>query len=70
MRYYTDLDRISMSVASIDCDSIEDRQELFRDIQKKHIYVRDAVSWYQLPDDGLERQQTMRGADAMLVFDN
>jgi len=54
---------------SLDEKSVAGGVELLENINKHHIFVKDKVSWYDIPEDGLERQQHMDSADELLIYD-
>jgi hypothetical protein len=69
MRYWPDAACIGMSMGSIDEESIQGGLQTLKKLSGKHIFVKDAVSWYPLPDDGLERQDTMKSFERLMIYD-
>jgi hypothetical protein len=68
MRYLATPDQMYLTIASVDDEARKDRIDALEGLSKKHIYVRDKVDWYTLPDDGLPRFETMPNEAKYLVF--
>jgi ubiquinone/menaquinone biosynthesis C-methylase UbiE len=64
MWYKADPDTISVTAGSIDEDK---SAKGFYKGSEKHIYVGSVPSWYNVPDDGLPRQETMKSAGYLLA---
>jgi ubiquinone/menaquinone biosynthesis C-methylase UbiE len=69
MSYHAHQPTIYVTMGTMD----EDRSQpgILEDVKKimKHIYTKEPPSWYELPDDGLEKQHTMEGAAELLGSD-
>jgi hypothetical protein len=57
---------IYLTIASVDRG--EGGVDPLQGLDKKHIYVGEKVDWYDLPDDGLPRFETMPNEAKYLVF--
>ncbi len=63
MRYWATPETMYLTIASVDRGS-----EALKGLKKKHLYVGEKVEWYELPDDGLPRFETMPNESKYLVF--
>jgi hypothetical protein len=68
MRYRATPDTLYLTIASVDDEARKSEVDALEGLSKKHIYVSEKVDWYQLPDDGLPRFETMPNAAKYLVF--
>lgn len=68
IQYNVELQFIGLCAGSLDDSSVAGGMETLMEVKKKHIFVKDKVSWYDLPDDGLERQEHMKSAEWLLVY--
>jgi hypothetical protein len=57
-----------IGAGSLDEKSVVGGPEAFAKVKRKHIFVKDRVSWYAIPDDGVERQEHMDSASKLLVY--
>jgi hypothetical protein len=57
-----------LTIASVDEEHKKSGVGALEGLSKKHIYVRDKVDWYDLPDDGLPRFETMPNEAKYLIF--
>jgi hypothetical protein len=67
MRYFATPETLYLTMASADEKSPKFGAKDMESLSKKHIYVRDKVGWYTLPDDGLPRFETMPNEAKYLV---
>lgn len=65
MVYRAESDRIGITIGSMDED--KSQPGIMDHLATKHIFVKDTPSWYKIPDDGSERQETMESAERLLV---
>lgn len=70
MQYNVEPQFIGMCEGSLDENSVVGGMKALDGINKKHIFVKDKVGWYDIPDDGVERQQHMESASRLLVYDD
>jgi hypothetical protein len=64
MSYTVDPETIHMTLGSVgDAD-----EGLLSGLALKHIYLADKPAWYQVPDDGLPRFDTMPNEKKYLIF--
>lgn len=66
MAYRADPATIALAIGSMDED--KSGKDVLKDVRLKHIYLEDVPSWYQVPDDGLERWETMKEAKTLLQY--
>lgn len=67
MQYNVDPEEIGVCAGSLDESSIKGGIRALDGIKKKHIFVKDKVGWYDIPDDGYERQEHMKSASRLLI---
>ena len=68
MQYNVDPEEIGICAGSLDETSIKGGIRALDGIKKKHIFVKDKVGWYSIPDDGYERQEHMESASRLLIY--
>jgi hypothetical protein len=68
MRYRATPETLYLTIASVDEEAGKGGIDPLEGLSKKHIYVREKVYWYDLPDDGMPRFETMPNEDKYLVF--
>lgn len=57
-----------LTMASVGDKTSKGGSDALEGLSKKHIYVRDKVDWYKLPDDGLPRFDSMPNEAEYLIF--
>jgi hypothetical protein len=67
MQYNVDPEEIGVCAGSLDESSVKGGIRALDGIKKKHIFVKDNVGWYDIPDDGYERQEHMESASRLLI---
>lgn len=70
MQYNVEPQFIGICAGSLDENSVVGGMKVLDGISKKHIFVKDKVAWYDIPDDGLEQQQCMKSASRLLIYDD
>jgi hypothetical protein len=68
MRYYATPDVLYLTIASVDTQATKDGVAALQGLSKKHLYLKEKVDWYQVPDDGLPRFETMPNEAKYLIF--
>lgn len=69
MRYLATPHTLYFTVASVSDEARKGETDPLEGMAKKHLYVREKVDWYQLPDDGLPRYETMPNEGKYLIFE-
>ncbi|KAH8649789.1 Mss4-like protein [Xylariales sp. PMI_506] len=67
-RYHATPDTLYLTIASVDERARNGAVDPLKSLSKKHIYVGEKVDWYDLPDDGLPRFETMPNEAKYLIF--
>ena len=67
MQYNVELEEIGVCAGSLDESSVKGGIQALDGIKKKHIFVKDKVGWYDIPNDGYERQEHMKSASRLLI---
>lgn len=49
-------------------DDVKRNLEVLKGLQYKHLYVKEKVPWYQLPEDRLPRWDTMPNESKYLIY--
>jgi len=63
MAYGEEPQDLSMTMGSLDDDNLA--AEMWSGVRRHHIFVREKAPWYEIPDDGLPRSQTMTGFEEL-----
>jgi hypothetical protein len=58
-KYSATPETMYLTIASVDEDARKGGLDPLQGLSKKHIYIGEKVDWYNLPDDGLPRFETM-----------
>jgi hypothetical protein len=67
MRYFADPSFLGLTLGSMDQESLQKVEDSGEGLSvPKHIYLSEKVKWFEVPNDGGERQQTMKQADKLL----
>jgi hypothetical protein len=66
MSYTVDPETIHMTLGSV--GDVE--EGVLSGLALKHIYLVDKPTWYQIPDDGLPRFDTMPNEKKYLIFED
>ena len=67
-RYRATPETLYLTIASVDEEGRKGGIDALEGLSKKHIYVREKVDWYNLPDDGMPRFETMPNEAKYLIF--
>lgn len=67
MIYHSAPDTMFMATASVSEEARGNGQDPLEGLPRTHIYLQDKVDWYNLPDDGLPRHDTMPNEAKYLV---
>ncbi|KAK3082090.1 hypothetical protein LTS18_004679 [Coniosporium uncinatum] len=59
MAYGEEPTEIAVTMGSLEDDSLT--PETWSEVRRSHIFVREKAPWYEIPDDGLPRSETMKG---------
>jgi hypothetical protein len=70
MRYRATPETLYLTIASVDDVAREGGINALEGLSKKHIYVSEKVDWYNLPDDGMPRFETMPNEAKYLTFED
>jgi hypothetical protein len=68
MRYRATPETLYLTIASVDEEAGKSGIDPLEGLSRKHIYVREKVDWYDLPDDGMPRFETMPNEAKYLIF--
>ncbi|KAF2434749.1 hypothetical protein EJ08DRAFT_730456 [Tothia fuscella] len=66
MVYKAEPENVGVAMGSLDEEGSE--RVDWRGLRLKHIYVRDPPGWFEIPNDGLEREEEMSGKERLLVY--
>jgi hypothetical protein len=67
IQYNVDPEEMGICAGSLDVSSIKGGIRALDGIKKKHIFVKDNIGWYDIPNDGYERQEHMKSASRLLI---
>ena len=67
-RYRATPDTLYLTIASVDQVASKGGIGALEGLSWKHIFVREKVDWYNLPEDGLPRFETMPNEAKYLIF--
>jgi len=70
MQYHAVPAHTGVCAGSLDEKSVIGGVKLLEGLSTTHIFVKDKVSWYEIPDDGKERQQYMDSAEELLTYED
>ena len=66
MCYDADADFVGLTMGTTDDESIARLPEDKRKLVPRHIYISEKAEWFQIPDDGGTREETMSGIERLL----
>jgi len=64
MMYKAESDKIGVTIGSMDEE--KSPADVLKGVRGKHIYLKSKPAWYEIPEDGLPREETMKSAEWLL----